>query len=138
MGVHFEKFSAILKSFNFFGKCIPRSEKPKLNMRFWYRKGSPRGFTRSVVIQLSSSQHLISCGVNTQGAPLTNFNDEGGGGSNRGSYFVPEKITTSEFVYPKKSLLFLAYPKKSLSPFFATQKSPSVFFCNPKKSRHLS
>ena len=44
----------------------------------------------------------------------------GGGGSNRGSHFIPKKFTTSEFVYPKKSLLFLAYPKKYLiySPFF--------------------
>ena len=33
-----------------------------------------------------------------------------------GSYFIPKKIPTSEFVYPKKSLLFLAYPK-----------NPSVF-----------
>ena len=49
------------------------------------------------------------------GAPLTYFND--GGGSDRGSYFIPKKIPTSEFVYPKKSLLFLAYPKKSLSVF---------------------
>ena len=39
------------------------------------------------------------------------------GGSDRGSYFIPQKIPTSEFVYPKKSLLFLAYPKKSLSVF---------------------
>ena len=49
------------------------------------------------------------------GAPLTNFNDGvggRGGGSDRGSYFIPQKITTLEFVYPKKSLLFLAYPKK--------------------------
>ena len=45
-------------------------------------------------------------------------------------------ITTSEFVYPKKSLLFLAYPKKKIpskSPFFATQKNPSGFFLRPKK-----
>ena len=67
----------------------------------------------------------------------------GGGGSDRGSYFIPKKIT-SKFVYPKKSLLFLTYPKKSLlflaypkksltdSPFFTTPKNPSVFFCNPK------
>ena len=41
----------------------------------------------------------------------------GGGGSDRGSYFIPKKIPTSEFVYPKESLLFLAYPKKSLSIF---------------------
>ena len=55
------------------------------------------------------------------------------GGSDKGSYFIPQKITTSEFVYPKKSLLTLAYPKKSLSPFFATQKNPSVFFSQPRK-----
>ena len=28
------------------------------------------------------------------------------GGSDRGSYFIPKKIPTSEFVYPKKSQLF--------------------------------
>ena len=60
------------------------------------------------------------------------------GGSDRGSHFIPKKITTSEFVYQKKSLVFLAYPKKSLSPFFATQKNPSVLFRDPKKSRRLS
>ena len=42
------------------------------------------------------------------GAPLTNFN-EGEGGSDRGSYFIPKKIATSEFVYPKKVTTFLAY-----------------------------
>ena len=56
----------------------------------------------------------------------------GGGWSNRHSYFIPKKITTSEFVYPKKSLLFLTYPKKSLHFFFTTQKNPSVFH-RPKK-----
>ena len=25
----------------------------------------------------------------------------GGGGGDRGSYFIPKKITTTEFVYPK-------------------------------------
>ena len=51
------------------------------------------------------------------GAPVTYFND---GGSYRGSYFIdfiPQKIPTSEFVYAKKSLLFLAHPKNSLSVF---------------------
>ena len=57
----------------------------------------------------------------------------GGGGGDRGSYFTLKKITTSEFVYPKKSLLFLAHPKKSLSPVFATQRNPSGFFSRPKK-----
>ena len=33
------------------------------------------------------------------------------GGSDRGSYFIPKKIPTSEFVYPKKSLFF-SIPQK--------------------------
>ena len=48
------------------------------------------------------------------GAPLTYFND--GGVRQRVIFYTP-KIPTSEFVYPKQSLLFLAYPKKSLSVF---------------------
>ena len=78
----------------------------------------------------------------TPGAPLTNFNN--GGGSNRGSYFIPQKITTSEFVSTQKNhYFFLTHPKKSLSPFSATQIHPFVFsvtqknpgvFHRPKKS----
>ena len=51
---------------------------------------------------------------NPQGAPLTNFKWRGGGGGGRTEVHIlyPKKITTSEFVYPKKSQLFLAYPKK--------------------------
>ena len=56
----------------------------------------------------------------------------GGGGSDRGSYFKPQKITTSEFVYPKKSLVFLAYPKNIPLFFFATKKNPGIFH-RPKK-----
>ena len=42
------------------------------------------------------------------GAILINLNDGGGGGgSDKGSYFILKEITTSEFVYPKKSLLLL-------------------------------
>ena len=72
--------------------------------------------------------------------PTHKFNDRGEGrGADRDSYFIPKKITTSEFVYPKKSLLFLAYPKKSLSPFFHnTKKSLCFFFLRPKKSWCLS
>ena len=67
-------------------------------------------------------------------APLTYFNDGGGGGGgDRGSYYIPQKIITSEFVYPKKSLLFIAYPKKSLSPFFATPQKSLCFSSRPKK-----
>ena len=50
------------------------------------------------------------------------------------SYFIPKKITTSKFVCPRKSLLFLAYPKKSLSPFFTNPKNLLFFFHNPKIS----
>ena len=35
-----------------------------LKMRFRYKKGGPGCFTRSVVIQPSSSRHLILCGAN--------------------------------------------------------------------------
>ena len=56
----------------------------------------------------------------------------GGGGSERGLYFITKEITTSEFVCQLKSLLFLAYPKKSLSPFFTTPKNPFVFFTTQK------
>ena len=56
-----------------------------------------------------------------------------GGGSNRGSYFIPKKITRNlRICLPKNIVTFLAYPKKSLSPFLATQKNPSVFFTTPK------
>ena len=74
------------------------------------------------------------------GAPLTNFNDGGGGGreggSGQGSYFIPKKVTTSQFVYPQTSLLFLAItPKNPLVLFLATQKIPqSVFFFTTQKN----
>ena len=53
------------------------------------------------------------------------------GGSDRGSYFIPKKITTSEFVYPKKSVLSLAYPEKSLWFFLRPKKIPASFI-DPK------
>ena len=34
-----------------------------------------------------------------------------GGGGNKGSYFIPNKIPTSEFVYPKAPLHFWHTPK---------------------------
>ena len=40
------------------------------------------------------------------GGPLTNFYDGGGGGSDRGSYFIPKKIATAEFVYRKDHYIF--------------------------------
>ena len=63
------------------------------------------------------------------GAPLTNFNDgEGGGGFRQWFTF----FTTSEFVYPKKSLLFLAYPKNTLVLFLQPKKIPLFFFVTEK------
>ena len=59
-----------------------------------------------------SSSFSVSFNKCDPGTPLTNFNDGGWGGGggrvNRGSYFLPQKIATSEFVYPKKitGLLF--------------------------------
>ena len=93
--------------------------------------------SRATADKVPQQSRLNFCSKQKQspGAPLTNFNDGGrGGGSDRGSYFIPKKITTSEFVYPKKSQLLLAYPKKSHSPFFAAPKNPWVFFSRPKKN----
>ena len=52
------------------------------------------------------------------GAPLTNFNDRGGGGV----IFYAKK---------KKSQLFLAYPKKPLVLFHNPKKIHLFFLCNP-------
>ena len=54
----------------------------------------------------------------------------GEGGSNRGSYFIPKKITTSEFVYPKKSLTVVPFSQPKKIPLFSSH--------DPKKSQHLS
>ena len=56
--------------------------------------------TLRTVRKVSWENHS-KCNQKTPGAPLINFND-GGGGSDRGLYFIPKNITTSEFVYPKK------------------------------------
>ena len=73
------------------------------------------------------------------------------GGFNRGSYFIPKEIPTSEFVYPKKNpyVFNIQYPKKSLTNSkllisadekYNTPKKPfgggggaGVFFLHPKK-----
>ena len=54
---------------------------------------------------------LLSGKWNAQGPHSHILMRGGGGGYNRGSYFIPQKIPTSEFVYPKKSLFF-SIPKK--------------------------
>ena len=45
----------------------------RLKTRFRYKKCGPEAFTRSVVIQPSSSQHLILCGVNISDFTLHDF-----------------------------------------------------------------
>ena len=60
------------------------------------------------------------------------FNDRGGGErSDRGSYFIPKKITTSESVYPKITTFFSIIKIIPLSFFSQPKKS---FFHRPKKS----
>ena len=68
---------------------------------------------------------------NPRGPQLTYFNDRDGGWVwQRSICLYPKKIPTSEFVYPKKSLLFFSIPKKIplVSAF-----NPSVLFWDPKK-----
>ena len=68
------------------------------------------------------------------GAPLTNFNDIGGGGVWQRFIFYTQKDHNFRICLPQKNnYFFLAYPKKSLCPFLATQKNPSVFFSWPQK-----
>ena len=59
----------------------------------------------------------VSSDANSPGVPLTYFNDGGGGGgADRGSFFIPKKIPAS-FIDPKKSLLAkMSAPKKSFRP----------------------
>ena len=93
-----------------------------------YPRGKKQSATRRTMnanqkINLYRPYALVKRNLHPQG-PHSQILMTGGG--DRGSYFVPKKITTSEFVYPKKSLLLFAYPKKSLSPFFATPENLSV------------
>ena len=100
---------------------------------YWRRRSNNRSLTE---FQLSNDARQRRWRRNARtsppGAPLTNFNDGGVGGSDRGSYFIPKKNHNFRICLPKKSLLFLAYPKESLSPFFATQKNPSFVFATQK------
>ena len=53
----------------------------------------------------------------------------GGGGEDRQRFIlIPQKIPTSQFVYPKKSLLFIAYPKKNPSEFLHEQILLFIFW----------
>ena len=56
------------------------------------------------------------------------------GGSDRGSYFIPKKIPTSEFVYPKKSLLFFSIPQK-IPQCFCISK---FYYLSSGKLKHAS
>ena len=48
---------------------------------------------------------LVNCQVVHPGVSLGYFND-GGGESDRGAYFIPQKIPILQFAYPKKSPCF--------------------------------
>ena len=80
----------------------------------------------------------LHCKALPPGVPLTNFYDGKGEGSDRGSYFIPQKNHNFRICLPKEIPTFLTYPQKIPSFFFATQKHPSVFFATQKKSRCLS
>ena len=56
-----------------------------------------------------------------------------GEGSDRGSYFIPKKITTSESVSTHKSHYFFSIPKKFPWSFFRNPKKSLCFFSRPKK-----
>ena len=63
---------------------------------------------------------------------------EGGGGSNRGSYFIPKKDHNFSICLPKKITTFLSIPKKIPWFSFCNPKKSLRFFRDPKKSWHLS
>ena len=83
-----------------------------------------------------------NCTVCSPGAPLTNFNDGGGGVRQRFIFYtqknynfricLPKKITTFYSVPKKNPLVLFSQPKKIPLFFFATQKNPGVFH-RPKK-----
>ena len=56
------------------------------------------------------------------------------GGSDRGSYFIPQKIPTSEVVYPKKSLLFFSIPKE-IPQCFCISK---FYYLSSEKLKHAN
>ena len=56
------------------------------------------------------------------------------GGSDRGSYFIPKKIPTSGFVYPKKSLLFFSIPKKNPQCFCISK----FYYLSSGKLKHAN
>ena len=70
--------------------------------------------------------------VNIKGASKLHVyvDGRGRGGSDRGSYFIPKEIPTSEFFYTKKSLPF-SIPQKNPTKkslfFFVTLKNPGIF-----------
>ena len=94
---------------------------------------------------LSTSIEALYCPtLRPPGAPLTNFNDGGGGGGVRQRFIfytqnnhnfricLPKKISTFFSITQKNPLVLFSQPKKMPLFFFATQKNPGVFH-RPKK-----
>ena len=69
----------------------------------------------------------------TQGPHSQILMTGGGGGSDRGSYFIPKKNHNFKICLPKKITTFFRNPKKSLCYFSRPKKIP-VPFIDPKKS----
>ena len=123
MNVHFKCMLSLLVSLNFDGldSVVEKilGQKSNFSIRSNCQKRTnlrQKTFKFPAFISQGPQSHILMIGE----------------GSDRGSYFIPQKIPTSEFAYPKKSLLFLAYPKESLSAFFTTPKSP-CFCLRPQK-----
>ena len=80
----------------------------------WHIKSIPQLLVR---LQCKNILKLIA-----PGAPLTNFNDGGGGGVQQKFIFYTQKNHNFRICLPKK-----------ITIFFATQKIPLFFFSRPKK-----
>ena len=98
-----------------------------------WKVSTGRKLTFPDTISRDTSQiKLFGAKVSVKSRPRPQDNDDddrgGGGGVVQRLILNPQKITSSEFVYPKKLLAFYSMPKKSLSPFFATQKNSCFFF----------
>ena len=106
---------------------------------------------------IENGEIIILCLKNileTEGGPHSDISMTGGRGGERGGghrfIFYTQKIPTSEFGYPKKTLLFLANQKRSHTSsklclhfcWFELMKTKipkkSLVFSQPNKSQHLS
>ena len=99
-------------------------------MKSWFKKWK---FLNFCCFFFKKNYTLVKKGYKIPGAPLTNFNNGGGGGVWQRFKFYTQKKSQLQNLSTQKNqvLLFLAYPKKSRSPFFTTHKN--LFFSRPQK-----